>query len=89
MGKLKSKSSNAIAVQLDAQGEVKFDLIAKQGVSKDKIVYSKFTDLLPKQVTEEDPDLNRPDPDSVKEVTNFTKNKKNFNIYVFNKDRSF
>lgn len=70
MGKSKTKSStNAIAVQLDEKGEVKFDLIARQGVAnKEKIIYSKFTDLLPKQVTEEDHDLARPDAETAKEV---------------------
>lgn len=68
MGKTKAKTSNALALQLDASGDVKFDLIAKQGSNKNKIVHSKFTDLLPKQVTEEDPDLIRPDQESVKEV---------------------
>lgn len=72
MGKQK-KSSNALAVQLDNSGNVKFDLIAKQGASKNKIVYSKFTDLLPKQVTEEDPSLLRPDEEAVKEVTEKTR----------------
>ena len=67
--KTASNQSNALAIQLDAQGEVKFDLIARQGIAnKNKIVYSKFTDLLPKQITEEDPDLARPDPEAVKEV---------------------
>jgi SNW domain-containing protein 1 len=69
MGKTKAKTSNALALQLDAQGDVKFDLIAKQGSNKNKIVHSKFTDLLPKQVTEDDPDLVRPDPDTIKEVS--------------------
>ena len=75
MGKAKSKTvtSNAIAIQLDAQGEVKFDLIAKQGANKNKIVFSKFTDMLPKQVTEDDPDLMRPDAETVKETTEKTK----------------
>lgn len=70
MGKAKSKTtSNAVAVQLDEKGDVKFNLLARQGVAnKNKIIYSKFTDLLPKQVTEDDPDLARPDPESVKEV---------------------
>jgi SNW domain-containing protein 1 len=73
MGKSKTKasSSNAIAVQLDAQGEVKFDMIARQGATKNKIIYSKFTDLLPKQITEEDPDLHRPDPEAVKDVSHY------------------
>ena len=75
MGKTKSsaKTSNALAIQLDAQGEVKFDMIAKQGQGKNKIVYSKYTDLLPKQVTEEDPDLARPDEEAVKETTEKTR----------------
>jgi SNW domain-containing protein 1 len=75
MGKTKNsaKTSNALAIQLDAEGEVKFDLIARQGQTKNKIVYSKYTDLLPKQVTEEDPDLARPDEESVKETTEKTR----------------
>ena len=75
MGKSQSRasSSSALAVQLDAQGDVKFDLIARQGASKNKIIYSKFTDLLPKQVTEEDPDLHRPDPETVKETAEKTR----------------
>lgn len=33
----KESTSNALAVQLDAQGKVKYDLIARQGHSKDKV----------------------------------------------------
>jgi len=70
----KQKHSNAIAVKLDEKGDIKFNEIARQGVAnKDKIIYSKFTDLLPKQVTEEDPDLARPDQDAVKESTERTR----------------
>lgn len=74
MGKTKAKTSNAIAVQLDSQGDVKFDLIARQGnKSNNKIIYSKYTDLLPKQVNEEDPDLMRPDAETIKEHTEKTR----------------
>jgi SNW domain-containing protein 1 len=75
MGKIKSakSTSNALAIQLDSSGEVKFDLIARQGGTRNKIVYSKYTDLLPKQVTEEDPDLARPDEETVKETTEKTR----------------
>jgi SNW domain-containing protein 1 len=38
-----------------------------------KIVYSKFTDLLPKQVTEEDPSLAKPDEETIKETTEKTR----------------
>ena len=36
MGKQK-KTSNALAVQLDSAGEVRFDAIAKQGSNKNKV----------------------------------------------------
>lgn len=40
MGKeSKESSSNAIAVQLDAQGKIKYDVLARQGHSKDKVDY--------------------------------------------------
>ena len=68
------KNSNALAVQLDAKGNVKYDLIARQGHGKDKIVYSKFTDLLPKEITDEDDaDLARPDEDEIKKTAEATR----------------
>lgn len=36
----KEITSNALAIQLDAQGKVKYDLIARQGHSKDKVSFS-------------------------------------------------
>jgi SNW domain-containing protein 1 len=37
---------------------VKYDMIARQGHSKDKIIYSKLSDLLPVEVMDEaDPSL--------------------------------
>jgi hypothetical protein len=36
MGKQK-KTSNALAVQLDETGKVKFDTLAKQGTNKNKV----------------------------------------------------
>jgi len=46
-------TSNALAIQLDAEGKIKYDVLARQGHSKDKIVYSKYTDLLPKEMSSE------------------------------------
>ncbi|XP_069772121.1 SNW domain-containing protein 1 isoform X2 [Narcine bancroftii] len=70
----KKKPSNALAVQVDAEGKIKFDAIARQGQSKDKVIYSKFTDLIPKEIiNEDDPDLQRPDDDSIKELTEKTR----------------
>lgn len=38
----KETTSNALAVQLDAQGKVKYDLIARQGHGKDKVDFTSF-----------------------------------------------
>jgi hypothetical protein len=35
----KESTSNALAVQLDAQGKIKYDVLARQGHSKDKVMY--------------------------------------------------
>lgn len=68
------KTSNALAVQLDAEGKVKYDVLARRGHGKDKVVYSKFTDLLPKELTDADESsLQRPDDDAVKEATEATR----------------
>ncbi|XP_037083722.1 SNW domain-containing protein 1-like [Pollicipes pollicipes] len=74
MGAEKSSSagsSNVLAVQLDAQGKVKYDVLARQGHAKDKIVYSKYTDLLPSEVLDED-EVQRPDDDEIRSATEKT-----------------
>lgn len=42
----KEITSNALAVQLDAQGKVKYDLIARQGHGKDKVILSMYSNNL-------------------------------------------
>ncbi|KAM4663093.1 SNW domain-containing protein 1 [Discoglossus pictus] len=70
----KKRVSNALAVQVDAEGKVKYDAIARQGQSKDKVVFSKYTDLIPKEVmNEDDPDLQRPDEEAIQELTDKTR----------------
>lgn len=55
----KETTSNAIAVQLDAEGKIKYDVIARQGHSKDKVIKQNFTKLqLSSQIIE--PKLNYP-----------------------------
>ena len=66
----------ALAVQLDAEGKVKYDVLARQGARKDKVVYSKFSDLLPAEVRDDDdPELQRPEQedDAVIEATEKTR----------------
>lgn len=70
----KDSSSNALAVQLDANGKVKYDLLARQGHSKDKVVYSKLTDLLPSEITNEnDQSLQRPSEEEIADITERTR----------------
>ena len=75
MGRDDGNKSNALAVQLDATGKVKYDVLARQGARKDKFVYSKFTDLLPAEVRgdDEDPDMIRPDDEEIKDSTEKTR----------------
>lgn len=74
MGQKGKETSNALAVQLDAEGKIKYDLIARQGHSKDKIVYSKLSDLLPSEIANEnDPTLVRPSEEELEENTERTR----------------
>ncbi|KAJ8917408.1 hypothetical protein NQ315_005454 [Exocentrus adspersus] len=74
MGRKKDSTSNALAVQLGPDGKVRYDVLAKQGHSKDKIVYSKLSDLLPVEVvTENDPSLERPGQEEVDDITERTR----------------
>lgn len=41
--------------------------------SKDRFIYSKYTDLVPKEVLNADnPDLQRPDEETIQEITEMT-----------------
>nr|CAH7712916.1 unnamed protein product [Callosobruchus chinensis] len=74
MGRKKESESNAIAVQLGADGKVKYDVIARQGHAKDKIVYSKLSDLLPVEVVaENDPSLEKPNEEEIEDITERTR----------------
>ncbi|XP_041985861.1 puff-specific protein Bx42 [Aricia agestis] len=70
----KESMSNALAVQLDESGRVKYSAIARQGHSADKIIYSKLTDLLPAEVlAEDDPTMQKPSEDDIQDITEKTK----------------
>ncbi|KAB8360665.1 hypothetical protein FH972_024402 [Carpinus fangiana] len=47
MGRKTTSSSNALAVQVDAEGKVKYDAIARRGHSDKRIIHSEFKDLIP------------------------------------------
>ncbi|CAG5125066.1 unnamed protein product [Candidula unifasciata] len=72
MGK-KQTTSNALAVQLDAEGKIKYDAIVRQGHGKDKIIHSRPQDLLPKPIEDDDPSLQKPDETVIEENTEKTR----------------
>ncbi|KGO74378.1 SKI-interacting protein, SKIP [Penicillium italicum] len=43
----KSSKSNALALQVDAEGKVKYDAIARRGHADDRTVHASFKDLIP------------------------------------------
>lgn len=68
------KKSNALAIQLDQTGKIKYDAIARQGHGKDKIVYSSINQLLPAEVLSEDAEsIRRPDEETIAETTEATR----------------
>ncbi|KAF2405138.1 Pre-mRNA-processing protein 45 [Trichodelitschia bisporula] len=47
MGRKSTSSANALAIQVDAEGKVKYDAIARRGHSDSRIIHSSFKDLIP------------------------------------------
>ncbi|KAL6722151.1 mRNA splicing protein [Lecanora helva] len=75
MGRKSSSSSNALAVQVDAEGKVKYDAIARQGHNDNRIVHSSFKDLIPLRQRADvgEISLDRPSEEEVAEQTQKTK----------------
>ncbi|TKA79927.1 Pre-mRNA-processing protein 45 [Cryomyces minteri] len=47
MGRKTTSSSNALTIQVDAEGKVKYDAIARRGHNEKRIIHSSFKDLIP------------------------------------------
>ncbi|KZT69814.1 pre-mRNA-processing protein 45 [Daedalea quercina L-15889] len=77
MGKKKASSGNTLALQVDAEGNVRYDAIAQQGQRPGKIVQSQFKDLVPlahrKDLDESVRQLERPSEDEVQATTEKTR----------------
>ncbi|GAV03005.1 hypothetical protein RvY_13496 [Ramazzottius varieornatus] len=73
MGRKKSEKSNALAVPVDDSGAIKYDAILRQGPNKDKVIYSKFQDLVPLPIRNESaPELQKPDEEEIAKLTQET-----------------
>ncbi|KAH6966371.1 SKIP/SNW domain-containing protein [Fusarium venenatum] len=76
MGKKGANSSNALAIQVDSEGKVKYDAITRQGHTENRIIHTSFKDLIPlrQRADAGEIDLSRPDKESIEATTERTKN---------------
>lgn len=70
-----ASTSNALAVQVDGDGKVKYDAIARRGHSDDRVVHASFKDLIPlrQQADMGEISLERPSAEQVAESAEKTK----------------
>lgn len=75
MGRKSQGSSTALAVQVDAEGKVKYDAIARQGHNDKRMVHTSFKDLIPLRQRADAGDINldRPSEEEVAATTQKTK----------------
>ena len=75
MGRKSTSSSNALAVQVDSEGKVRYDAIARQGHNDKRIVHASFKDLIPLRQRADvgEISLERPSQEEVAEQTEKTK----------------
>ncbi|KAJ3510230.1 hypothetical protein NLJ89_g4801 [Agrocybe chaxingu] len=77
MGKKKASSGNTLALQVDSEGNVRYDAIAQQGQREGRVVQSQFKDLVPlayrKDLEDKDRTLERPSEDEVQETADKTR----------------
>jgi SNW domain-containing protein 1 len=75
MGRKSTTSSNALAIQVDSEGKVKYDAIARRGHNDSRVVQSSFKDLIPYRQRADvgEISLERPDEETVKATTEKTK----------------
>lgn len=76
MGKKSATANNALAVQVDSEGKVKYDAIARQGHSESRIIHTSFKDLIPlrQRADAGEIDLSRPSQEDVAATAEKTKN---------------
>ncbi|KAL8781051.1 MAG: hypothetical protein Q9194_000557 [Teloschistes cf. exilis] len=75
MGRKSSTSSNALAVQVDAEGKVKYDAIARQGHNDKRIIHTSFSSLIPlrQRADAGEISLDKPSEEEVAEQTEKTR----------------
>ncbi|KIK97518.1 hypothetical protein PAXRUDRAFT_24608 [Paxillus rubicundulus Ve08.2h10] len=77
LGKKKTQAGNTLALQVDSEGNVRYDAIAHQGQRASKIVQSQFKDLVPlshrKDLADEQRSMERPSEEDVQATAERTR----------------
>ncbi|KAK4965643.1 mRNA splicing protein [Elasticomyces elasticus] len=75
MGRKNASSSSALAIQVDGEGKVKYDAIARRGHSENRIIHASFKDLIPLRQRADvgEISLSRPSEEEVAATTERTK----------------
>ncbi|RKP09083.1 SKIP/SNW domain-containing protein [Thamnocephalis sphaerospora] len=75
MGKKKEAVGKTLALQVDAEGNARYDAVVRQGHDKDRIVHSQFRDLVPLRHRADvgEVSLERPDEEEVQMTTDRTR----------------
>lgn len=76
MGKKGAQTSTALALQVDAQGKVQYDAIARRGHNDKRIIHASFKDLIPLRQRADAGDINldKPSEEEIAATTEKTKN---------------
>lgn len=70
MGQKGKKKGKTVQMKVDEKGNIKYDMILRQGHKRDKHIYGSFTDLVEKNMTVDE--LARPTEDDIKKCTEET-----------------
>ncbi|KAL4077226.1 SKIP/SNW domain-containing protein [Scleroderma yunnanense] len=77
LGKKKTQAGNTLALQVDSEGNVRYDAIAHQGQRHGKVIQSQFKDLVPlahrKDLNDDQRNLDRPSEEEVQATTERTR----------------
>jgi SNW domain-containing protein 1 len=66
-------STNTLALQLDGEGKVQYDAIARVGHAKNKVIYTKLSDTKQQYIDEDDERVQKPDEEEVNAITEKTR----------------
>eukprot|EP00051_Salpingoeca_urceolata_P027371 m.481198 g.481198 ORF g.481198 m.481198 type:complete len:550 (+) comp22081_c0_seq1:116-1765(+) len=66
-------AGKTLALQTNASGEIMYDALVRQGHDKDRIVYSSYKDLVPTEITKQDPLRELPAEEEIEETAKKTR----------------